>query len=207
MPRGFAAELIEAFGRPLAAPSANSSGRLSPTTAAHVEADLGDRIPLIVDAGATAVGLESTIVKVEDGVVRLLRPGGIPADEIAAVAGVPVERATGGGIQAPGMMASHYAPHAVLRLDAREVRGGEALLGFGPERAKDSGRAIAFRNLSASGDAREAAANLFAFLKELDGSGAKTIAVEPVPHEGLGEAINDRLARAAAPRDSAGTAS
>lgn len=200
MPRGFAAELIRELGKPLAAPSANSSGRISATTAQAVLADLGAEIPLIVDGGQTAVGLESTIVKVEAGGLRLLRPGGVSAEEIEAVAGVTVERGPGGSVEAPGMLASHYAPHALLRLEARKVRAGEALLAFGPQRAAEAERAVMMLNLSTAGDLREAAAKLFAHLLALDKSGARVIAVEPVPHHGLGEAINDRLARAAAPR-------
>ncbi|MGE3306575.1 MAG: L-threonylcarbamoyladenylate synthase [Rhizobiaceae bacterium] len=201
MPLGFAQELIGSLGRPLAAPSANSSGKVSGTTAQSVEADLGGRIPLIIDGGATPVGLESTIVKVESGRVRLLRPGGVAVEDIEALIGARVERRTGGGIQAPGMMASHYAPSARMRLDVDEVRAGEALLAFGPNRAKGAAAAIATANLSPTGDLREAAANLFEHLRALDRAGAEMIAVEPVPHAGLGEAINDRLARAAAPRD------
>lgn len=199
MPRGFGGELIARLGRPLAAPSANSSGRISATTAAAVEADLGPRIGLVVDGGATEVGLESTIVKAEGKALRLLRAGGIAAGEIEAVAGVALLRGTS-GIQAPGMMASHYAPNAAVRLDAVDVRSGEALLAFGPRRAQGADRAVAVKNLSAAGDPREAAANLFSYLQALDRSGAATIAAEPIPLEGLGEAINDRLARAAAPR-------
>jgi L-threonylcarbamoyladenylate synthase len=200
MPRGFGGGLIARLGRPLAAPSANSSGRISATSAAAVEADLGRRIGLVVDGGATPVGLESAILKVEGGAVRMLRPGGIPAEEIEAVAGMRLLRQAGGGIQAPGMMASHYAPRAAVRLNAETVGQGEALLAFGPRRAEGWERAAAVQNLSAAGDLREAAANLFSFLQLLDRGSAATIAVEPVPRDGLGEAINDRLARAAAPR-------
>ncbi len=200
MPRGFAGRLITALGRPLSAPSANTSGRISPTSAEAVAADLGARIKLVVDAGATPVGLESTIVRVKDGRPVLLRPGGMAAEEIEAAAGMRLARGAE-GIQAPGMMASHYAPRAAMRLDAREVHPGEALLAFGPVRAKGAERAAALRNLSPAGDLREAAANLFSFMRELDGVGVSAIAVEPVPMRGLGEAINDRLARAAAPRD------
>jgi L-threonylcarbamoyladenylate synthase len=203
-PRGFAAELIAGLGRPLSAPSANSSGRVSPTTAAHVAADLGDRIPLIVDGGAAPVGVESAIVKVEGGKLRLLRPGGLAAGEIEAVAGRPLLRASDGAIEAPGMMRSHYAPAARLRLEAKEVREGEALLAFGPKRAAHAERAVAVENLSSAGDLREAAAALFAAMQRLDAAGAKTVAVEPIPTAGLGEAINDRLRRAAAPRDNGG---
>ena len=200
MPRGFAARLIAALGRPLAAPSANSSGRVSATTARAVADDLGGRIPLVVDGGATPVGLESTIVRVVGGRVFLLRPGGVAAGDIEAAAGVPVERGAK-GVQAPGMLASHYAPGAAVRTDASSVRDGEALLAFGPGRIAGAERARAVLNLSPHGDLREAAANLFSHLHALDRSGATTIAVEPVPHAGLGEAINDRLARAAAPRE------
>ena len=200
MPQGFGAELIARFGRPLAAPSANSSGRITATSAEAVEADLGRRIPLIVDGGQTPVGLESTIVKVEDGRVRLLRPGGIAAEVIEAIAGRPVLRGAAAGIEAPGMLASHYAPGAAVRTGATSVHPGEALLAFGSRRVAGAERAVAVLNLSPTGDLREAAANLFSHMQALDRSGAATIAVEPVPEAGLGEAINDRLRRAAAPR-------
>ena len=147
------------------------------------------------------MGVESTILKVEDGKLRLLRPGGVTADEIEKAAGMPVERNDGAAIEAPGMMTSHYAPGAAVRLGAAEVHPGEALLAFGPVRASGAGSAAVVQNLSERGDLREAAANLFSFLKTLDRSGAATIAVEPIPFDGLGEAINDRLKRAAAPRD------
>lgn len=200
MPQGFAAGLLACFGRPLAAPSANSSGRITATSAEAVEADLGRKIPLIVDGGPTEVGLESTIVKVEDGEVRLLRPGGIPAQVIEAVVGRPLLRGQADGIEAPGMLASHYAPGAAVRVGATTVMPGEALLAFGPHRALDAGNAVAMLNLSPAGNLREAAANLFSHMQALDRSGAATIAVEPIPATGLGEAINDRLRRAAAPR-------
>lgn len=200
MPRGFGGELIARLGRPLAAPSANSSGRISATTAQAVAADLGGKIKLVVDGGATPVGLESTIVKIEDGKLKLLRPGGIAAREIEAIAGTEMMRGAA-GIEAPGMLASHYAPGASMRLNAGKIASGEALLAFGPKRAEGWQDAVAVRNLSEAGDLREAAANLFAYMQALDRSGAATIAVEPIPSEGLGEAINDRLARAAAPRD------
>jgi L-threonylcarbamoyladenylate synthase len=201
MPKGFAAPLIARLGRPLAAPSANSSGKVSCTTAEAVDADLGARIDLIVDGGRTPVGLESTILKVEAGRPVLLRPGGVTVEEIEAFLGLPVERSAGSTIQAPGMLASHYAPRAAVRLDASDVGEGEALLAFGPRRIEGSARAVAVLNLSPAGDLREAAANLFSHLQALDRSGAARVAVEPVPRHGLGEAINDRLARAAAPRD------
>jgi len=200
MPKGFGGDLIARLGRPLAAPSANSSGRISATTAEAVAADLGPRIRLVVDGGATPVGLESTIVKVEGDGVRLLRPGGIAAADIEAVAGKALLRGAT-GIEAPGMLASHYAPGAAMRLNAEKVAEGEALLAFGHRRADGWQKAVAMLNLSQAGDLREAAANLFAFMQELDRSGAATIAVETITFDGLGEAINDRLSRAAAPRD------
>ncbi len=201
MPKGFGGELIAALGRPLAAPSANSSGRVSATTAAAVAADLGSRIPLIVDGGPTPVGLESTIVKAEGSSLRLLRPGGVSAEDIERVLGAPLLRGGAVGVEAPGMLASHYAPGAAVRLDARAVRPGEALLAFGRAAIEGADKAVAVLNLSPAADLREAAANLFAMVQELDRSGAATIAVMPIPEAGLGEAINDRLRRAAAPRD------
>jgi L-threonylcarbamoyladenylate synthase len=205
MPVGFMSDLIAEIGRPLAAPSANSSGRISGTTAEAVERDLGSRIGLIVDGGPTPVGLESTIVKVDVEVggagVRLLRPGGTPAEAIEAVACVRLERGAKSGVEAPGMLLSHYAPKAAVRLDAGDVRAGETLLAFGPERVEGTEKARACLNLSPTGDLREAAANLFTYMHRLDAAGAATMAVEPIPRSGLGEAINDRLKRAAAPRD------
>lgn len=202
MPRGFGGRLIARLGRPIAAPSANSSGRISATSAEAVQEDLGERIDLIVDGGATPVGIESTIVKVVDGKLWLLRPGGLAADEIEGVAGAHLRRGKAeGGVEAPGQLLSHYAPRATLRLGAMEVGQGEALLGFGKVRAAGAEGAAAVLNLSSSGDLREAATNLFAHLRQLDASGARVIAVEPIPETGLGEAINDRLTRAAAPRD------
>jgi L-threonylcarbamoyladenylate synthase len=164
-----------------------------------VTASLGERIRLVVDGGATEVGLESTIVRAVDGRLILLRPGGTATGDIEQVAGVKLERGTK-GIQAPGMMVSHYAPNAGMRLNAEAVREGEALLAFGPKRIAGWQQAAAQLNLSEKGDLREAASNLFAFMRQLDAAGAEMIAVEPVPMSGLGEAINDRLSRAAAPR-------
>ncbi|QPC86988.1 threonylcarbamoyl-AMP synthase [Mesorhizobium sp. NBSH29] len=202
MPQGFGGQLIHALGRPLAAPSANSSGRISATTAQAVASDLGSRIRLIVDGGAAPVGVESTIIKVEGGTITMLRPGGVAAADIEEVAGENLRRSDDGAkIQAPGMLASHYAPHARMRLNALQVGEGEALLEFGPISIQGADRAIAALNLSRTGDLREAAANLFSYMAKLDQTGASTIAVAPVPQTGLGEAINDRLARAAAPRD------
>ena len=206
MPVGFGAQLIARLGRPLAAPSANSSGRVSATTADAVEADLGARIKLIVDGGSTRIGLESTILKVEGETIRLLRPGGIAAEDIEAATGRQLLRGAA-GVEAPGMLASHYAPGAAVRMSAEAVREGEALLAFGPSRIPGAENATLVMNLSETGDLREAAANLFGYLQELDRSGVETIAVETVPATGLGEAINDRLARAAAPRDTHGAPS
>ncbi|WP_245408325.1 L-threonylcarbamoyladenylate synthase [Zhengella mangrovi] len=207
MPRGFGAALVARMGRPVAAPSANRSGRISPTSAEAVAADIGDRIALIIDGGAAPVGVESTIVRVEDNVVRLLRPGGVAAEEIEAM-GLTVRRnAPGAAVEAPGMLASHYAPAAQVRLNAIRVNPGEALLAFGPDRAAGHETAAAVLNLSPDGNLAEAAANLFAHLHALDKADAAMIAVEPIPATGLGEAINDRLARAAAPRHGAGARS
>lgn len=207
VPVGFTAELIRSFGRPLAAPSANSSGRISPTTAQHVEGDLGEKIEVIIDGGPCPVGVESTIVKVEDGEIRLLRPGGIEADAIESVTGKTVIRPKSSGtaaIEAPGMLASHYAPNASVRLNATEVSSMEALITFGADDISGASTAKAIYNLSPSGDLAEAASNLFDFLKRADASGATGIAVASIPDEGLGEAINDRLMRAAAPRGTEG---
>ena len=189
--------LISAVGRPLAAPSANRSGRMSPVTAAHVAADLGNAIDLILDGGQSPMGLELTVIAcLEDG-PRLLRPGALARREIEAVLGHALaEFASPAALQSPGMLASHYAPRAKLRLEAKELENCEAGLDFG---GVFGGRENV-RDLSASRDLKEAAANLFAFLHELDALGPARIAVAPIPHEGLGEAINDRLARAAAPR-------
>lgn len=189
--------LLLAFGRAVVAPSANRSGHVSPTEAAHVMADLDGRIDLVLDGGRTKVGLESTIVAcLPDAPPRLLRPGGVPAEAIEAALGVPLAaRGAGGdGPSAPGMLPSHYAPAARLRLDAAAPAAGEAWLGFGP-----GGPAGGF-NLSPAGDLAEAAANLFGYLRALDAAGPDVIAVAPVPDRGLGRAINDRLRRAAAPR-------
>jgi L-threonylcarbamoyladenylate synthase len=202
MPQGPARLLIEQVGIPLAAPSANSSGRISATSAELVEADIGSKIDLILDGGPCAVGLESTIIKVQDGAVRLLRPGGISADEIERVVGQPVLRSDQrAAIEAPGMLASHYAPRAKVRLDAMRILPDEALLAFGPRRVCGVQSAVKTLNLSQTADLKEAAANLFSHLHQLDIEGVRCIAVEPIPMQGLGEAINDRLMRAAAPRD------
>jgi L-threonylcarbamoyladenylate synthase len=194
--------LIAAAGRPLVAPSANRSGHVSPTTAAHVAADLGGRIDLILDGGPTPVGVESTIVACTSGHPVLLRPGGVPRAAIERILGRPLGEPAptrADAPQAPGMLASHYAPATRLRLDVDEVAPHEALLAFGPTVLPGAAQAVAVLNLSQAGDLVEAAANLFAHLRALDRAGARAIAVMPVPRAGLGEAINDRLARAAAP--------
>jgi len=191
--------LLAAVRRPLAAPSANRSGRVSATQAEHVNADLGESVALILDGGPTAHGLESTIVDARGEAPVLLRSGAVLAETIEAVLGAPLGRSPPAEDRpsAPGQLASHYAPNAKMRLDATDVREGEALLAFGPDAPPASGPTL---NLSPTGDLIEAAANLFAALRALDKTGIATIAVMPVPDQGLGEAINDRLHRAAAPR-------
>ena len=186
--------LLKAAGLPLAAPSANRSGGLSPTSADHVRAAFGSGVSVILDGGPCAVGLESTIVALTGGPPRLLRAGGVPGEAIEALLGQPLAAAVAGSApQAPGQLASHYAPRARLRLNATAPEPGERFIGFGPSDP-------AHGNLSATGDLIEAAANLFSLLHALDASGANAIAVAPVPGHGLGAAINDRLTRAAAPR-------
>ncbi|MGB0913513.1 MAG: L-threonylcarbamoyladenylate synthase [Phaeobacter italicus] len=185
--------LLRTFGGPLAAPSANPSGRISPTSAAHVLAGLNGRISAVIDDGVCEVGLESTIVGIFDDIPRLLRPGGLPAGPIEAALGQELLGHNESGTpNAPGQLLSHYAPDATLRLEATAPRPGEAYLGFGDMDCD--------LNLSRNGDLTEAAANLFDHLHRLDRTGLP-IAVAPVPDHGLGVAINDRLRRAAAPRD------
>jgi L-threonylcarbamoyladenylate synthase len=196
-----ASQLVQMVGRPIAAPSANRSGAVSATTAAHVLADFGRQVDMVLDGGATTIGLESTIVACDRDGVRVLRPGGISREAIEAALGHSVGgRAplVGERPAAAGMLASHYAPRATLRLNAQSVKPGEVVLDFGGQISAPT--AIA-RDLSRHGDLAEAAANLFAQLRALDATGARIIAVAPIPREGLGEAINDRLMRAAAPRD------
>lgn len=176
--------LLRAIGRPLAAPSANASGSISPTRAAHVLGSLGGRIPLILDGGPSEGGIESTIIAETEGELRLLRPG------LIVVPGA--KRLSGGPIQAPGQLASHYAPRKPLRLNAISAEPGEYLIGFGSVNGDAS--------LSPSGDLVEAAAHLFDLLHQADSAEAQRIAVAPIPDEALGAAINDRLKRAAAPR-------
>lgn len=200
-PVGIFSEIVKKLGRPVAAPSANISGRLSNTSAQDVADMFGDKIPLIIDGGATQIGVESTIIKVSGEQIFLLRPGGLAAEEIEKLCDCHLERIDQrAAIEAPGMLKSHYAPHAPVRLNAVEVKNHEALLAFGPQKVGHEERAIAILNLSEKANLAEAAANLFHYLKELDRKDVKCIAVEPIPSHGLGEAINDRLQRAAAPR-------
>lgn len=190
--------LIAAAGRPLAAPSANRSGRVSPVTAAHVAQELGNMVDLILDGGPCFHGLESTVIACLDGPPCLLRPGALERRDIEAVLGFGLVSPAGQSAspQAPGQLASHYAPRAALRLNARTLAPGEAGLDFGGIFGDQKN----VRDLSEKRDLKEAAANLFNFLRALDALGLPRIAVAPIPHEGLGEAINDRLTRAAAPR-------
>ena len=194
--------LIRAAGRPLAAPSANRSGAISPTRAEHVAESLGNRVKLILDGGPCAVGLESTVLDLTTATPTLLRPGGATREAIEAVIGkVALSDALPSGEaphKSPGQLASHYAPSRPVRLEATQPRDGEVLLGFG-RRARG-----ATLNLSPSGDLTEAAANLFAMLRALDRPGVRGIAVMPIPQTGLGLAINDRLRRAAADDGSVG---
>lgn len=187
-----ATALLRAAGRPIAAPSANVSGRISPTTAPHVAEGLSGKVAMILDGGPTPLGLESTVIGFDGNTAVLLRPGAIARAEIEAIIG-PLS-APDGAIRSPGQLQSHYAPRVTVRLNAGSAGPGESLLGFGAMEAT--------LNLSPRGDLKEAAANLFAMLRALDARG-RPIAVSPIPRTGLGEAINDRLARAAAPQSAA----
>ena len=201
-----ARDILRVFGRPVVAPSANLSGHVSPTTAAHVRSDLEGRIDLIVDGGAVTVGVESTIVGIFDEPM-LLRPGGLPRADIERMLGralkqLPEDAENDSGQPlAPGMLASHYAPRTRVRLGAIRVEPGEALLAFGSDAVSGIDAVAAVMNLSARGDLAEAAANLFGYLRALDSKAAQTIAVMPIPDDGLGEAIDDRLRRAAVGRE------
>lgn len=188
--------LLAACGRPIAAPSANASGKISPTTAEHVARSLGTKVAMILDGGRCPVGIESTVLDLTGPTPVLLRPGGVIAEDLTDTIGpLAAPTADAAALKSPGMLASHYAPELPLRLDARDVRPREALLAFG---ACSIAGAAAMENLSPSGDLVEAAANLFAMLRSLDRPGLAGIAVVPVPDCGLGRAINDRLRRAAA---------
>jgi L-threonylcarbamoyladenylate synthase len=184
--------LLQEFGGPVAAPSANPSGRISPTTADHVMTGLGGRIAAVVDGGVCDVGLESTIIGFNAARAVLLRAGGVSTEDIERITGAPVLKPESSAITAPGQMASHYAPNGAVRLNATSAQPGEHMLGFGAVTGE--------LTLSASGDLAEAAANLFGHLHRLDAMGGP-IAVAPIPMRGLGVAINDRLQRAAVPRD------
>jgi L-threonylcarbamoyladenylate synthase len=189
--------LLEAAKLPIAAPSANRSGRVSPTTAAHVEAELGSLPAMILDGGPCTLGLESTVLGIDDDEVTLLRLGALPRQEIETVLGHKLAaREAGSHVTSPGQLATHYAPVTPLRLGASKPRHGEAFLAFGPNAPSFAGPTI---NLSRRGDLTEAAANFFASLRTLDAAGVETIAVMPIPDRGLGEAINDRLKRARIP--------
>jgi L-threonylcarbamoyladenylate synthase len=195
--------LLTAVGKPVVAPSANRSGHVSPTTADHVFTDLRDRIDLVLDGGPTPLGLESTIIDCTGKRPRMLRPGTIPRGAIEELLGAVLadsSRADGEVPMAPGQLPSHYATRAKLRLDASEVGPHEALLAFGPVLPPGAERTTYVLNLSPKGDLVEAAANLFAHLRALDATDVSSIAVAPIPATGLGEAIRDRLLRAAAPR-------
>jgi L-threonylcarbamoyladenylate synthase len=194
-----AQRLLAAFGGPIAAPSANPSGAVSPTTAAHVVESLGGRGDLILDGGACPVGIESTVVDLSAAQPTLLRPGGVEIEALEAALGpLAAYEETDIRPRSPGQLESHYAPHLPMRLDVvGNPRPGEALLAFGAHPAKGFSTTL---NLSAAGDVTEAAANLFAMLRALDKPPNRAIAVMPVPERGLGRAINDRLRRAAAPR-------
>jgi L-threonylcarbamoyladenylate synthase len=194
-----ARRLIATAGLPVVAPSANVSGRVSPTTAGHVLEELAGRIDMVLDGGPCDIGIESTVVSCLEDAPELLRLGAVTRQRLEDVLGAVLEtRAEAARPIAPGALASHYAPAAALRLGAVQAIEGEALLAFGPDVPSHSGPVL---NLSPAGDVTEAAANLFAMLRELDATGAGAIAVMPIPQEGLGEAINDRLSRAAAPRN------
>jgi L-threonylcarbamoyladenylate synthase len=196
-----AQRLLAKFGRPLAAPSANRSGRVSPTLPQHVAEELGDRVALILDGGACAIGIESSVVALLGDDAVLLRPGAVTEEEIQAAIGPLAHAGEAGQPRGPGMMASHYAPELPLRLDATSLSAGEALLAFGPRPLPGATLSL---NLSPGGDLQEAAARLFAALRQLDRDGRRQglsgIAAMPVPDRGIGRAINDRLRRAAAPR-------
>ena len=203
VPVGVAGRLASALGRPLAAPSANPSGRVSPTSAAHVKRSLNGRVGLILDGGAARVGVESTIVRPDGDRLTLLRAGAVDRQALARTSGLPVvDPQADAAISAPGQLKSHYAPHGRVRLDARSIEPGEHLIAFGPRLLPGAEHAVRTVNLSSSGDLGEAAANLFAALASFDDPSITTIAVAPIPRHGLGEAINDRLGRAAAPRGS-----
>ncbi|MDR3425630.1 MAG: L-threonylcarbamoyladenylate synthase [Alphaproteobacteria bacterium] len=192
-----AQELLRAVALPIAAPSANASGKLSPTTPEHVAESLGDAVDLILAAGRSQVGVESTVVNLTSAIPTILRPGGVTQEQLERVLGRKVavfEASDDSAPPSPGMLSSHYAPHIPVRLNAETVSDNEAFLAFGPDLIKGG---VARLNLSVQGDLNEAAANLFAMLHELDKPTYAAIAIAPIPQIGLGLAINDRLRRAA----------
>ena len=189
--------LLREAGRPIAAPSANRSGRVSPTEAAHVADELGDDVALILDDGPTPLGLESTVLDLSGEAPALLRPGAVTLEQLTELLN-PIAAPGSGAAKSPGMLASHYAPSLPIRLDVMDARPGEALLAYGPDAPPGFAEMLW---LSRSGDLAEAAANLFAMLRRLDQPSFSGIAVMPIPEHGLGRAINDRLRRAAAPRE------
>jgi L-threonylcarbamoyladenylate synthase len=198
-----ALDLIRALNRPIAAPSANRSGRISPTSAKDVIEELGEKVALVLDGGDTQIGVESTIISCieTDGLLRQLRPGGIPFEEISAIHGIRITRGDKTGpLIAPGLLASHYAPLAPVRMNCTNFRERDAILAFGSIETTKFPASCHIYNLSPQGDLRQAACNLFSALRELDALKPKAIAVMPIPRTGLGEAINDRLSRAASPR-------
>jgi len=194
-PTGPAHDIISYCGRPLAAPSANKSGKISPTNAHYVANQFEDTDLMIIDNGPCQIGLESTILKVENRKIIILRPGFITSEMIEATTDIKPELSSSGKIEAPGMLKSHYAPNAHVKLNCETCEANAALLAFGEQKAQN------MFNLSRSEDLREAAANLYLGLKKLDETGVKLICVSPIPNEGLGIAINDRLQRASAPRN------
>ncbi|MEZ5825708.1 MAG: L-threonylcarbamoyladenylate synthase [Geminicoccaceae bacterium] len=196
--------LLEAVELPVAAPSANRSGHVSPTTAAHVAGEFAADIDLVLDGGPCSVGVESTVIDLsEPDTAMLLRPGGIDRRKLEACVGPLSTPSASTPLRAPGMMLRHYSPKTAIRLDATSVDAGEALLAFGPQPLEGASTTL---NLSPTGDLEEAASRLYGMMRELDASGARCIAVMPVPQEGLGEAINDRLRRAAVPEEKANAA-
>jgi L-threonylcarbamoyladenylate synthase len=190
--------LLREVARPIAAPSANRSGRVSPTEAAHVAEDFGDEVAMILDDGSTPVGLESTVLDLSGEAPTLLRPGAVTFEALTELLG-PIALPGSALPRSPGMLASHYAPRLPVRIAATDARPGEALLAFGPNAPPGCAEVLW---LSRSGDLTEAAANLFAMLRRLDRPSFAGIAVMPIPEHGLGRAINDRLRRATAPRGS-----
>ncbi|MEM1378075.1 MAG: L-threonylcarbamoyladenylate synthase [Pseudomonadota bacterium] len=203
LPSGPMQTLAAQLGKPIAAPSANRSGRISATSAQAVYEELGTRVSLILDDGPTSIGVESTIVRVDGECVTLLRPGGVAVEQLEKKLGVEVQTPDDASIQAPGMMSSHYAPDMTVRLDATEVQSHEALLTFGDTLVANADQAALVINLSEKGDLNEAAQNLFSAMRAANASPARALAVAPIPEVGLGLAINDRLRRASAPKDGA----